>query len=212
MLLSVPAARAQTGSAPEPGTPRWMFSFSGGELEPELESFEAAYGDADSSYFGASFAYLFRPWLEAGAEIGYMHEKGAGIIASQGIPGGEVEYSLLPVHVFLTFRGAFKPDQLFVPYIGFGATTALYEQQIELQGDRSGRSDSGSMARLGVQLYLNRLDPDTSGAYGDGVIKQTYLYLEAQRFSTEQSAIELGGDALVLGIRFTLGPDIDAGR
>ena len=113
---------------------------------------------------------------------------------------------------FSRFAGLFKPDQLFVPYIGIGATSAFYEQEIELQGDRSGRSDSGSMARLGVQLYLNRLDPDTAGGYGDGAIKQTYLYLEAQRFSTEQSAIELGGDALVLGVRFTFGPDIDESR
>jgi hypothetical protein len=212
VLLAMSAAQAQTARAPPPGTPRWMFTLAGGKLEPELEGFEAAYGDADAGYVGAGFAYLFRPWLEAGAELGYMSEKGVGVIASQGVPGGEVEYSLLPVHFFLTFRGLFKSDQLFVPYIGFGATSAFYEQKIELQGDRSGWSDTGSMARLGVQLYLNRLDSDTAGGHGEGAIKQTYLYLEAQRISTKQSDIELGGDALVLGVRFTVGPNIDGAR
>jgi hypothetical protein len=47
---------------------------------------------------------------------------------------------------------------------------------------------------------------------GDGAIKQSYLYLEAQHFSTEQSGIELGGDALVLGMRFSFGRPLEQRR
>jgi hypothetical protein len=103
----------------------------------------------------------------------------------------------------------FKPDQLFVPYIGLGVTSAYYRQEIELQDDRTGWSDVGSFGRLGIELYLNKVDPSTGGGLGEGAIKQTYLYLEAQRFSAEKEGNELGGDALVLGLRFTFGRAIE---
>jgi hypothetical protein len=194
-------------------TPGWTFEIKAGRFEPELDSFAAFYGDEDTGYYAGNFAYRLKPWLDAGAEAGYVHETGVGLVAEQGVPGGEVEYSLLPIHLFMTLRALFEPDQLLVPYVGLGVTSAYYREEIELQGDRTGWSDVGSFARLGLEVYLNRLDPG-AGPYGlgDGVLKQSYLYLEAQHLTTEQLGNELGGDALVLGMRFSFGRPLEHRR
>ena len=191
-------------------SPRWMFEIKGGDFEPELQNYEQFYGEDDAQFIAAGFAYRFRAWLEAGAEIGGMREKGMGILASEGVPGGQVTYALTPLHVFVNLRGLFKQDQLFVPYVGFGASAAYYQEDIELQSERTGTSELGSNVRVGLQLFLNRLDSDVRSGYADGPVKQSFLFIEAQRFTTEQDGIDLGGDALLLGFRFELGRD--AGR
>ena len=185
--------------------PRWMVEIKAGDFTPDLDSFEQFYGDDDVGYAAVSFARGFRPWLEAGAELGYMKETGLGVLSTTGAPGSEVDYTLMPLHLFVNFRGILKPHQLFVPYVGVGLTSAYYREEIELQPDRSGTSDLGTCARLGLQLYLNRFDSDTREGYGTGAVKQTYLFLELQRFSAEQSSSELGGDVFMLGFRFTFG-------
>jgi len=212
LVLAGATANAQMGGAPfgQPLTPGWTIEFKGGRLEPELESFAEFYGEKDTGYVAGSFAYRFKPWFEAGAEVGYLRDRGVGILAEQGVPGGGVVYSLMPLHLQVTMRGQFKPDQLFVPYFGLGVTSAYYRQEVELQEDRTGWSDTGSFGRVGIELYLNRLDPGAAGGgLSDGVIKQSYLYLEAQRFSAEKEGNELGGDAIVVGLRFTFGRAIE---
>jgi len=211
LVLAGAVAHAQEvgGQVEQVMTPRWAFEVKVGQFEPDLATFEAFYGEKDTGYYAGSFAYRFKPWLDAGAEAGYLHDRGVGILAEQGVPGGGVVYSLLPLHFYVTLRGQFKPDQLFVPYVGVGVTSAYYREEIELQEDRTGWSEAGSFGRLGVELYLNRLDADTAGRLGDGVIKQSYLYLEAQRFTAEKEGNELGGNAIVLGLRFTFGRAIE---
>jgi hypothetical protein len=211
LVLAGAAANAQMvgGQLGQGMTPGWTFEIKGGRFEPDLEAFASFYGEEDTGYYAGSFAYRFKPWLEAGAEAGYMHDRGVGIAVEQGVAGGGVVYELLPLHFHVTLRGQFKPDQLFVPYVGLGVTSAYYRQEIELQEERTGWSDVGSFGRLGLELYLNRVDPGTAGGLAEGVIKQSYLYLEAQRFTAEKEGHELGGDALVLGLRFTFGPAIE---
>ena len=212
VVLAGATADAQMPGGPfgQPPTPGWTIEVKGGKLEPELESFAAFYGEEDTGYVAGSFGYRFKSWLEAGAEVGYLHDRGVGILAEQGVPGGGVVYSLMPLHLHVTVRGQFKPDQLFVPYFGLGVTSAYYRQEIELQEDRTGWSDVGSFGRVGIELYLNRVDPGTAGGgLSEGVIKQSYLYLEAQRFSAEKEGNELGGDAIVVGLRFTFGRAIE---
>jgi hypothetical protein len=190
--------------------PRWSIVLDAGNLEPDLDSFELFYGDDKMSSWTAGFAYALRPWFEAGAEIGRARADGMGILAGQGAPGGEVEYTLWPAQAFVKVRGLFRPRQLFVPYIGVGLAAAYYEERIDGQSERTGTSELGAGARVGLELYLNRLDADTHGGYGDGPVKQTYLFLEWQRFSTEQAGAELGGEQWLLGFKFGFGRDTAA--
>ena len=56
-------------------------------------------------------------------------------------------------------------------------------------------------ARAGLQLSLNRLMPNTvTYSRGDQLLK-SYLFLEAQYFSTEKDGTDLGGNAWLLGLR-----------
>jgi hypothetical protein len=201
-LTAAPAAFAQRQVVAHP---RWIIEIKAGELEPEVERYEEFYGERRSSYYALGFAYRFRSWLEAGGEIGRLRETGTGLLAEDQVPGGAVTYTLAPAHAFVTLRGVFKPGQLFVPYLGLGLTEAYYEQKVESQADRTGRSDLGGLIRVGLQLSLNRLDPDARGGYDTGEVKQSYLFIEAQRFSTEQDEFELGGDAAFFGFRFEFG-------
>jgi hypothetical protein len=210
-LTCATAALVSLASAADDGptlaAPRWRVEVKGGNFEPALESFDTFYGDDDADHFAVSFARGLRPWLEAGAEVGHMRETGLGVLSTEGTPGGEVTYTLVPLHLFVNLRGVRKADQLFVPYVGLGLSSAYYKQEIDLQTDRSGVSHLGSDWRLGLQLYLNRLDGDTRGNYGSAGVKQTYLFAELQRFSTQQSDKDLGGDLLTIGFRFTFGAD-----
>lgn len=190
--------------------PRWSVVLDAGHFEPDLDSFELFYGDDKTSSWAVGFAYAFRPWLEAGAEVGRARAHGMGILAGQGVPGGAVEYTLWPAQAFVKIRGAFRPRQLFVPYLGVGLAAAYYEEGIDGQSKRTGTSELGAGARVGLELYLNRLDADTHGGYGAGPVKQTYLFLEWQDFSTEQAGAELGGQQWLLGFKFGFGRDTTA--
>ncbi|HEX5048787.1 MAG TPA: hypothetical protein VFX89_16865 [Gammaproteobacteria bacterium] len=202
------AAHAQQPSeAPVVAAPRWNVSIGAGRLEPDLDSFELFYDDSQMDQWSLGFAYAFRPWLEAGAEIGRARAHGVGILADQGAPGGDVDYVLWPAHAFVKVRGLFRPRQMFVPYVGVGAAAAYYEERIDGQEKRTGTAELGAGARVGLELYLNRFDGDTHGRYGDGAVKQTYLFLEWQQFSTKQTGIELGGDQWLLGLKFAFGRD-----
>ncbi len=72
----------------------------------------------------------------------------------------------------------------------------------ELQPKRTGTSDLGTIVRVGLQLSLLRL-----GAESGSQIQRSYLFLEAQRFTTEVDDIDLGGDVFLLGFRFEFGND-----
>ncbi len=66
---------------------------------------------------------------------------------------------------------------------------------------REGSSDIGGAARAGLQLSLNRLTPGTvTYSHGNQLLK-SYVFLEAQYFSTKKDGTDLGGDAYLLGLR-----------
>jgi hypothetical protein len=107
----------------------------------------------------------------------------------------------MPAHIFVNFRGEFSEPQILVPYGGVGLTSAYYKQEIASQGDKSGRTDLGYNARFGVELNLNRLDARSVKRGRDQSLTRSYLYLEAQYFSTEVDGVDLGGIAYMLGLR-----------
>ena len=67
-----------------------------------------------------SGSYRLRDWIEIGAEVAYMHERGVGVLTGTGATGGEVELELAPLQVFANW--IYQPDagRRFVPYGGIG--------------------------------------------------------------------------------------------
>jgi hypothetical protein len=116
--------------------------------------------------------------------------------------GGSVTYTQMPLQAFMNLRGDFSEDQLFVPCAGIGIATTFYNQEIEGQSDRSGLSDLGYSARLGIALSLNRLDPNAARDAARGPLKKTYAFLEAQQIVTEKDDADLGGLLYLFGLRF----------
>ncbi len=183
-------------------SPRWMLELKVGRFDPELEGYQRFYGDDETRYWSVEVAYRFRRWLEVGGGLAHMRDKGVGLFSISGGLGAEVTYSLMPMHAFVNFRGEFNQDQLFVPYVGIGVTRSYYQQKIELQPDRTGTSDLGVIVRVGLQLSLLRL-----GAEPGNEVKRSFLFIEAQRFTTEVDDVDLGGDVFLLGFRFEFGKD-----
>ena len=179
--------------------PRWSVELKGGLFEPDIDDYGEFYGSDDSAYFAIGATWLAQRWLEVGAELGYFNDDGVGVLPVSGVPGAPVEYTLWPVHVFVTLRGEFTAGQLFVPYVGAGATIAYYEQQIGQQPDRNGRTDIGANARVGLQLLLDRVDPVTAAE--SGWLDNSYLFIEAQWFTTEIDDVDLGGYAWLIGFK-----------
>lgn len=187
---------------PEVGEGRWMVELKAGHLRPTLQEYEQFYGDDDTGHYGVAFGYRFLPWLELDAETQYLHDNGAGRLPSTGGLGAPVEYTLWPVHVFAKFRLELNANQLFVPYIGIGIARAYYKQEIDLQGERDGTTESGPSWRAGVEISMNRVDPPVDDT---GALRRTYLFIEAQQFEATVDDVDLGGDALLIGFRFELG-------
>jgi opacity protein-like surface antigen len=206
VFFMLPAgATDHAGQLPEPKEPykepRWAFEFKGGMYKPDLELYESFYGDDKNTIWAIAGAYRIKNWLEVGAELGYTNDEGVGLLPNNGILGGSVDYSLMPLQVFLNFRYDASAGQLFVPYAGIGIATAWYKQKIDQQPDRKGRADIGGAARVGIQMQIT--NSDRHGAnymYGNSRL-QSYLFLEGQVFSTEVDGIDLGGEAYFLGLR-----------
>ena len=185
--------------APEEPAP-WGFEIKGGKFDPDLDRYNEFHG-GDPVYFAATLAWRPSDWYEFGAELGYMHDSGVGIFESTQVLGGSVKYTLVPVHLYVSVFGRFSPGQWVVPYAGLGATMAWYKQDIDSQPDRSGRTDLGYNARIGLQLLLNKLDRRTAKRAARNGLINTYLFVEGQYFSTEADSHDLGGVTYLLGLR-----------
>jgi outer membrane protein W len=183
------------------GDGRWMIELKAGHIRPALPEYGQFYGDDDTGYYGVAFGYRFLPWFELDAETQYLHDNGVGRLPSTGGPGAPVEYTLWPVHVFAKFRFERDASQLFVPYVGIGVARAHYRQDVELQDERSGKTSSGPSLRVGAEIYMNRVDPTGE----TGMLRRTYLFIEAQEFEATADGVDLGGEALLFGFRFELG-------
>jgi len=184
-----------------PPAPRWSFEFKGGQIQPAQADWKRYYGSDAMYQFSAALGYMPLRALQLGAELGYSQDNGQGLLPASGTLGGEVNYTLVPVHVYLTIRGAFTEGQWLIPYVGGGWTRAYYNQEVVNQQTYKGHAD-GWNARAGLQLLLNPLDPRSADnlkrSFG---VEYTYLTLEAQKFSAKTDGTDLGGESYLLGIR-----------
>src|SRR5690606_5765176 len=83
LVLAVSSAHAQGAAAaparePATSSPRWMYSIAGGYTYPDLDDYDAFYGDDRDTSFSISGGYRLRDWLEVGARYGYSMEPGLG--------------------------------------------------------------------------------------------------------------------------------------
>jgi len=179
----------------------WLLEIRGGWFKPDLDMYKEFYGENGDLYFSGIFGRRFKPWLELAGELGFFNDTGVGLQLGNNTKGGQVKYTLVPAHIFVKFRGEFSEPQILVPYGGVGLTSAYYKQEIASQGDKSGRTDLGYNVRFGVELNLNRLDARSARRAREQFLTRSYLYLEAQYFSTEVDGIDLGGVAYMLGLR-----------
>ncbi len=185
---------------PTVGRPHWSFEFKGGLFYPDEDDWDEFYGDDYMPQIGASIAYKFLRQVEVGVGVDYMWDEGEGELPLNDTTGGEVDYKLVPVHLFVLFRGVFDEDQWLVPYIGGGWTRALYWQEIEDQDNRNGHED-GWHLRGGLQLLLDSFEPGRARAIESvSGINNTYLFLEAQTIKVDVDNIDLGGQSYLLGV------------
>ncbi len=189
------SAQSRTEVAP------WIFEFKGGLFAPDLDRYKEFYGSDTTAFFAGVAAFRPSDWFEVGGELGYMRDSGIGILAGNQTLGGRVKYTLVPAHLYISVFGRFSPGQWVVPYAGVGATMAWYQQDIEGQPNRSGRTDLGYNAKAGLQLALNRIDRHTAQRAKQSGLIHTYLFVETQYFSTKADGYDLGGLTYLLGLR-----------
>jgi hypothetical protein len=190
-------------------SPRWTYQIEGGAFEPDLDQYSAFYGSRRTTLYSLAFGYRFRDWLEVAGEVGRMRDDGAGMVAGSTEPAGEVTYELVPVQVFATFT-LDRPERRVVPYLRLGLATAFYDESIELQPTRDGRGDVGASAGIGLRWrFASKGSRERRTA---GPFWRSYVFVEAQRFSSDAETVEggnvdLGGTAYLTGIRveFELG-------
>ncbi|HEU4619847.1 MAG TPA: outer membrane beta-barrel protein [Gammaproteobacteria bacterium] len=197
-------------SATRPESPRWMYQIEGGVFEPDLDQYAMFYGSRHATLYGIAFGYRLRDWIELGGDVGRMSDRGTGTIEGKSTAAGEVEYELTPVQLFATFT-LDRPDRAIVPYLRLGLATAFYDETIELQPSRNGRGDVG--AAVGIGMRWRFAENGSRERRRDGVFWRSYVFVEAQRFSSDAETsdggtVDLGGTAYLTGIRveFELGP------
>ena len=189
-----------SAAAEENNDSRWLATVKGGIFEPDFDQYETFYGSDHTSYYGVSFSYLFRQHFEVGVGLDYSRSKGKGWLPQNQQTGGEVRYSIMPVHAYVGYRGKFSAAQGVVPYVSLGLTYLRYEQKVLGQDDVDGGA-GGFHWRAGVQFRLNSFDRAGAGKlsarYG---IENTYLSLEYQSVSAKSDDIELGGQSMLIGL------------
>ncbi len=183
-------------------TPNWSFEFKGGNFHSAEEQWGDFYGDDQFRAYALAAGYKLTRQLEIGIETGYQNDDGKGLAPTHGVLAGDVRYTLYPVHLQLTARGIFTPDQWLVPYVGAAWSRFHYRVETEQQPDVSG-SLGGHQYRSGLQLLLDKLDRTTANDLerNTGIVN-TYFFLEAQRTEVNINDIDLGGTAYLGGLLF----------
>ena len=206
VLLLVPGVLP---AAAEADRPHWSFEIKGGVFFPDSADWSRFYGTSYLGEYGAALSYKVLRQVEVGVEGSYARGTGKGQqprhAAAGADPSGEVNYEQLPLNLFLLARGVFNENQWLVPYAGGGYTRLFYRQRVKGQ-ERTAGSVNGYHARAGVQLLLDRLEPETAGdAYLDFGMHNSYLFLEGRyldaRVGTVSSgSVNLGGTSVLGGV------------
>lgn len=182
--------------------PNWAFELKGGQFESDEKQWADFYGNNRFPAYALGLGYQLNRQFEVGLEVGYLADAGRGFAPLHGIATGDVKYRLYPVHLQLTVRGAFTPEQWLVPYLGLGISRYSYRIETEQQSNITGALN-GYQYRGGVQLLLDNLDKPAAYRLNRSVgIVSTYFFLEAQRLEVDTDDADLNGTAYLGGLRF----------
>jgi hypothetical protein len=199
MLLVMPVAVP----AAEP-IPHWSIEIKGGYFYPDIENWKTFYGDDKTWHYAGSLAYKVLRQVDVGVETGYIKDRGQAYAPLNGIVTGNVVYEVVPVNVFVLFRGVFSEKQWLVPYAGGGWTRMNYQVKVEDQGTVRG-SVNGYHGRAGFQILLDDIDARSANhMFLDYGIKHTYLFGEVQitHATVGTPSINLGGTSYLAGFLF----------
>jgi hypothetical protein len=114
----------------------------------------------------------------------------------------------MPLQVFANFIYQPTARRRFVPYAGVGVASVWYEQDIELQPGRDGRTDVGAAWRAGLRWFVMSEGPRAADSTRrDRIYWRSFVFLEAEGIDAEVDDIDLGGNIYMLGFRmeFELG-------
>jgi len=200
LVLALFIAGGPALAQPGGDAPRWMYEIKGGYFYPDLDDYERFYGDDRDTQIAIAGGVKLRPWLELGGEIGHSRDRGAAL-ASGGVVEDAVKLRLVPLHVFATVSWP-RDGRRWVPYAGAGLTATWYEQDVELEPGRDGRSDTGVSVRAGVRWFFAEEGARGAAARREGVpYARLFAFFEAQRSNTEVDALDLGGTSYLIGFR-----------
>lgn len=181
---------------------RWSAYLLYSEFSPDLADWEQGYGDRDMHGWQVGISFKAKTWLEFGLATGYHEATGQGFLPLNDTTGGQVEYLLAPVELYLEVHGRFSASQWLVPYIGGGYSYVFYQLDITNQEEREGKAQ-GHHYKLGVRASLNPLDPAAARqlqkAWG---IERTSVLIEAKSLNLKKNNLDLGGRSYSLGLVF----------
>jgi hypothetical protein len=200
-LAASTAEKNKTEEPVKPKAPKWSLELKAGLFEPEIDNWEQFYGDDKTKHVAGSVAYKVIQQIEIGMEGGWIRDRGKGFLPANGIIGGEVEYQLFPLNIFVLFRGTFSPGQLVVPYIGGGWSRVYYKQKITNQSNIDG-AENGTHYRAGIQFLINNINKKAASqlkkSYG---VQNSYFFLEVAELDvkTDSTNVEIGGTSYLAG-------------
>jgi hypothetical protein len=204
MILIYPVALLAAG--PE-ATPRWSLELKGGAFFPDAEGWSKFYGSSYTGQYGGAFSYQICRQLEVGLAASYTRASGSGALPQHGTSGGSATFEQAPLDLFILARGLFDENQLLVPYAGGGYSRTFY--RIDVKGGESTRgSVNGYHARAGVQLLLDRIEPDAAeNLFQEVGVRHSYFfvegkYLRAMADTVSGGSVNLGGSSCLAGFRF----------
>lgn len=187
--------------------PHWSLEVKGGAVFPAPAGWSRFYGTSYLGEFGAALSYKVVRQIEVGVEASYARGTGKGqqpLHPALG-PSGEVTYEQVPVNLFILARGVFHEEQWLVPYAGAGYTRFFYRQRVKGQEKTEG-SVNGYHARAGMQLLLDRLEPESAeNVLLDFGVHNSYLFVEGRYLNAEvdtvpSGSVNLGGTSVLGGL------------
>jgi outer membrane protein W len=185
---------------------RWSVMVGGGYFVPAVDGWKEQYGQRGGWLPVLAGAFSLTPRLAIGAEAGYFSAETFARNVLGAVSVERQRLMLIPVTLGAEYAFRFPLDQVAVPFIGVGYRRVAYRLEVEGK-DRVRGGANGVVARGGVDILLNALDPSASSGLADewGVAR-SYLRLEAQWASVNAPStggdIDLGGQTVLAGLRF----------
>jgi hypothetical protein len=176
----------------------WGFAFSFG-----YSTYEPVYYEPDFSPVGFSDVYKSAelPLLELvitvkrNLSIGSVGmEFGAGSYqnSSDNKELSDSSLTLIPLRAGGVFHlDALTPEPMFVPYLGGGAYTIIFREELDGGSSHNGNTQVAAYFHGGVGFSLSWLDREGARqAFQESGVESTYAYLELQKYMASSNTVD----------------------